>query len=126
METLPSNVVHLPITLRHLENIDLPPKTSNNQLNINSKNPKKSNEYLHFSVKARLKLLPKVLIRLLKARLKVLLKVLTRLLKARLKVLLKVLIRLLKARLKVLLKILIRLLRARLKVRGRVALQTGE
>ena len=45
---------------------------------------------------------------LLKARLKVLLKVLIRLLKARLKVLLKVLIRLLKARLKVLLKVLIR------------------
>ena len=42
-----------------------------------------------------------MLIRLLKARLKVLLKVLIRLLKARLKVLLKVLIRLLKARLKV-------------------------
>ena len=49
--------------------------------------------------------------RLLKARLKVLLKVLIRLLKARLKVLLKVLIRLLKARLKVLHKVLIRLLK---------------
>ncbi len=51
------------------------------------------------------------LLRLLKARLKVLLKVLLRLLKACLKVLLKVLLRLLKARLKVLLKVLIGLLK---------------
>ena len=46
------------------------------------------------SLKARLKVLLKVLIRLLKARLKVLLRVLKRLLKGRLKVLLKVLVRL--------------------------------
>ena len=47
-------------------------------------------------------------LRLLKARLKILLKVLTELLIARLKVLLKVLVRLQKARLKVLLKVPIR------------------
>ena len=37
MEKLPSNVVHLPMTLRHLENIDLPPKITKHQLNINPK-----------------------------------------------------------------------------------------
>ena len=50
MEILPTNLLHLPITLIYLENSDLPSKNSENQLNINSKNPKKSNEYLHFSV----------------------------------------------------------------------------
>ena len=57
-------------------------------------------------------------IRLLKARLKVLLKVLVRFLKARLRVLLKVLIRLLKARLKVLVKVRIRLLKDSVLYRG--------
>ena len=52
-------------------------------------------------------------IRLLKARLKVLLKVLVRLLKARLKVLPKVLVRLLEARLKLLLKVIIKGVRDR-------------
>ena len=45
-----NNLLHLPIALKYLENIDLPSKNSENQLNINSKNPKKSNEYLHLSV----------------------------------------------------------------------------
>ena len=50
MGILPSNVVHLPITLKYLEHSDLPPNNSENQLNIKSKHPKKSNEYLHLSV----------------------------------------------------------------------------
>ena len=34
MEKLPSNVVHLPTTLKHMENIDLLPKTSKNQIGM--------------------------------------------------------------------------------------------
>ena len=44
MEKLPSNVVHLPIDLKYLENSDLPPKISKKQLNMNPKKFKKKSK----------------------------------------------------------------------------------
>ena len=44
MEILPTNLLHLPITLKHLENTDLPSTNSENQLNINPNNPNKNRQ----------------------------------------------------------------------------------